>query len=123
MNQALPSDTPVRFNPVFSMAGVMPGGSEMAWKTAYPNPDAAISAPKAVGHGPSFSMAGVMPGCAETTWRTAMPNPTVDVLDAHGHVVTRIEAAARVELQPARRTRALHPARRRTSVLALSPAA
>lgn len=109
MNDQTPATT-VHHNPVFSMAGVMPGGSEMTgWKTAYPNPDAEISRPRSVGHGPSFSMAGVMPGSSGTTWRTAMPNPDIDVLDAQGHVCTRIEAASRAEALLARHPRSLHP--------------
>lgn len=89
-------------SPVFSIAGVMPGASEASWKTAYPNPDAAIAAPRPAGHGASFSVAGVMPGSPEVAWRTAMPDPTRDVLDAYGHVITKVEAEARAAL-PRRR--------------------
>lgn len=111
MNSETPATTALHHNPVFSMAGAMPGGSEMTgWVTAYPNPDAGIARPRPVGHGPSFSMAGVMPGSSGTTWRTAMPNPDVDVLDGQGHVCTKIEAAARAEAQLARHPRSLHPA-------------
>ena len=85
-------------SPVFSLAGVMPGSSEMAWKTSYPNPDALIAPARAAGHGPSFSVAGVMPGVAETAWRTAMPDPSRDTLDVHGHVITKVEAGARAQL-------------------------
>ena len=46
---------PADCNPVFSVAGVMPGGSEAAWKTAYPNPDALVAAARSVGHGPTRS--------------------------------------------------------------------
>jgi hypothetical protein len=84
-------------SPVFSIAGVMPGNSNAAWKTAYPNPDAGTSAPRR-SHGPTFSIAGAMPAGAQTPWRTAMPDPTRDVLDGYGHVITKVEAAARAEL-------------------------
>lgn len=89
--------TPADCSPVFSIAGVMTAGSNAAWKTAYPNPDAGTSAPRR-SHGPTFSIAGAMPAGAQTPWRTAMPDPTRDVLDAYGHIITKIEAAARVEL-------------------------
>jgi hypothetical protein len=88
--------------PVFSIAGVMPGASNASWKTSYPNPDAGHSAPKR-GHGPTFTIAGVVPAAAQTAWRTAMPDPTRDVLDAYGHVISKIEAAARAELTAARK--------------------
>ncbi len=118
MNSETPTNT-LHQNPVFSMAGVMPGGSEMTgWKTAYPNPDAQIARPRPVGHGPSFSMAGVMPGSSGTPWRTAMPNPDNDVLDGHGHVVTKIEAAARAEAELARHPRSLRPATSRGALAA-----
>ena len=84
--------------PVFSVAGVMPGASEAAWKTAYPNPDALIAPPRPAGRGPTFTIAGVMPGTAQTSWPTAMPDPTRDTLDAFGHVITKIEAARRAQL-------------------------
>lgn len=87
-------------SPVFSMAGVMPAASEMTWTTAYPNPDAGLSAPRPAGHAVSLSIAGVMPGRPEIAWRTAMPDPTRDVLDATGHVTTIAEAEARAELAP-----------------------
>ena len=89
---------PASCNPVFSVAGVMPGASEAAWKTAYPNPDALVGPARPVGHGPTFTIAGVMPGEANTGWRTAMPDPTRDVLDTYGHVITKAEAKARAEL-------------------------
>ncbi len=90
-------------NPVFSIAGAMPGANEAPWKTAYPNPDAGHTNHRPAGHGPCFSIAGVVPGTAQTTWRTAMPDPTRDVIDSYGHVITKIEAAARAELAPTRR--------------------
>ena len=94
---------PANMNPVFSIAGVMPGGSEATWKTAYPNPDAVIHPHgHRVGHGPTFTIAGVVAGTAQTAWRTAMPDPTRDTLDADGHVITKLEAAARAELAAAR---------------------
>ncbi len=43
-----------------------------------------------------------MPGTAQTTWHTAMPDPTRDTLDAFGHVITKVEAAARAELAASR---------------------
>jgi hypothetical protein len=88
--------------PVFSIAGVCPGGSNAPWKTAYPNPDASVTRARSSSHGPCFSIAGVVPGRPETAWRTANPDPTRDVLDAFGHVITKLEAelraAARAEL-------------------------
>ena len=68
------------------------------WKTAYPNPDAVVVVPRPAGHGPTFTIAGVMPGSAQTSWPTAVPDPTRDTLDAFGHVITRVEAAARAAL-------------------------
>ncbi len=97
-------------SPVFSMAGVMPAASEMAWTTAYPNPDAGMSAPRPPCHAVSLSIAGVMPGQPETAWRTAMPDPSRDVLDAHGYVTTIAEADARAELAPRAGVLALHAA-------------
>lgn len=96
-------EIPANMNPVFSIAGATPGGSQATWKTAYPNPDA-IFHPNGhhVGHGPTFTIAGVMPGSAQTTWHTAMPDPTRDTLDAFGHVITKVEAAARAELAASR---------------------
>ena len=94
----------VNVNPVFSMAGVIPGGAEAAWRTAYPNPDAQVAAPRPAGHGPTFTIAGVMPGTPQTAWHTAMPDPTRDTLDAFGHIITKVEAAARAELAASRRT-------------------
>ena len=96
---------------MFSIAGVMPGASEAPWKTAYPNPDAEIAAPRPAGHGPTFTVAGVIAGTPQTEWRTAMPDPTRDTLDAYGHIITKVEAAARAEL-----------AARRPNVLALRAA-
>lgn len=92
------SQTQTLRNPVFSIAGAMPGGPEAGWKTACPNPDALVAAPRPTGHGPTFTIAGVLPGQAQVAWRTAMPDPTRDVLDAYGHVITRVEAEARAEL-------------------------
>ena len=102
MNQTPAPVIAANCNPVFSIAGVMPGASEAAWKTAYPNPDAGSAAPRPAGHGPTFTIAGVVPGTPQTTWRTAMPDPTRDVLDSYGHVITRVEAAARAELTATR---------------------
>jgi hypothetical protein len=89
-------------SPVFSIAGVMPGASDAAWMTSYPNPDAHLAPPRPAGHGPTFTLAGVMPGTPQTAWPTAMPDPTRDTLDAHGYVITKVEAAARAELAAAR---------------------
>lgn len=89
-------------SPVFSIAGVMPGASEAAWKTAYPNPDSLVAARRPAGHGPTFTIAGVVTGLPQTEWRTAMPDPTRDTLDAFGHVLTKVEAAARAELAASR---------------------
>lgn len=120
MNQQHSTQTPANCSPVLSIAGVMPGGSEMVgWKTAYPNPDAHISEPRPAGHGPSLSIAGVMPGCAETAWRTAMPNPINDVLDAQGYVVTRIEAGIRADALQVLQARMLHSGRGRTGSVVL----
>lgn len=97
-------------SPVFSIAGVMPGASEAAWKTAYPNPDALVAAPRPAGHGPTFTLAGVMPGSAQASWPTAMPDPTRDTLDTHGHVITKVEAAARAALPRPAGVLSLRPA-------------
>ena len=85
--------------PVFSIAGAMPSTSNAPWKTAYPNPDAGTSPVRSASHGPCFSIAGVMPSRPEVAWRTSNPDPTRDVLDAYGHVITMVEAAARAELR------------------------
>lgn len=98
MNQTPATQATANCSPVFSIAGVMPAASEMAWKTAYPNPDAAIARPRPAGHGISLSIAGVMPGRPEAAWRTAMPDPTRDMIDGHGHVITIVEGQARSEL-------------------------
>ncbi len=98
MDQTRSTQIPARCNPVFSIAGVMPTASEMAWKTAYPNPDPGPASGRHGCQGPSFSMAGAMPGGSQTDWRTAMPDPTRDMLDEHGHVITIAEHEARTEL-------------------------
>ncbi len=98
MDKVLAPDTPANCSPVFSIAGAMPAASQMTWKTSYPNPDALISAPRPSGHGPTFTIAGVVQGTPDNGWRTAMPDPTRDCLDANGHVISKIEAASRVEL-------------------------
>jgi len=87
-------------SPVFSMAGVMPAASEMAWKTAYPNPDASTPTTRPAGHGVSLSIAGVMPGLPETAWRTANPDPSRDMLTASGHVISIAEGKVRAHLAP-----------------------
>ena len=110
MDPILAPDTPANCNPAFSIAGAMPAASQMTWKTSFPNPDGLIAEPRPAGHGPVFTTAGVIPGTPETTWRTAMPDPTRDCLDANGHVVTKVEAAARAELA-ARRVLAIEAAR------------
>ena len=102
MNQTPVPVTPANCSPVFSIAGVMPGASEAAWKTAYPNPDARFAAPRPAGHGPTFTIAGVVAGTPQVAWRTAMPDPVRDTLDAFGHVITKVEAAARAELAASR---------------------
>ena len=111
MDKILAPDTPANCSPAFSIAGAMPAASQMTWKTAFPTPDSLISAPRVAGHGPVFSVAGVIPGTPEVSWRTAMPDPTRDCLDVNGHVVTKIEAAARAELA-ARRVLAIEAARK-----------
>ena len=85
-------------SPVFSIAGATPGGSQAAWKTAYPNPDTLVAAPRPAGHGPTFTIAGVVQGTPDNGWRTSMPDPTRDMLDANGHVISKAEGAARAEL-------------------------
>lgn len=85
-------------SPIFSIAGVMPGTSEMDWKTAYPNPDRESGQVRFANHGPSFSIAGVTPGRSDSGWQTAMPDPTRDTLDASGYVITKVEAQIRAEL-------------------------
>ena len=89
MDKTPTPETMASCNPVFSMAGAMPGANEAVWKTAYPNPDAVHTQPRPAGHGPSFSIAGVMPGRPEVVWRTAMPDPTRDTLDTYGGTSTR----------------------------------
>ena len=112
MNKTLAPETPANCSPVFSIAGATPGASNMTWKTAYPNPDAGIGEPRPAGHGPTFTIAGVVQGAPDDGWRTSMPDPTRDTLDAYGHVISKIEAAARAELAASRK-----------GVLSLSPAA
>jgi hypothetical protein len=112
MNKTLAPKTPANCSPVFSIAGATPGASNMTWKTAYPNPDLLVAEPRPAGHGPTFTIAGVVQGAADNGWRTAMPDPTRDTLDGYGHVISKIEAAARAELTAARR-----------GVLSLEPAA
>jgi len=84
--------------PVFSIAGAMPSTSNAPWKTAYPNPDAGITEHHSASTGPCFSIAGVIPSRPEVAWRTSNPDPTRDCLDSYGHVITKVEAAARAEL-------------------------
>jgi hypothetical protein len=98
MNQTPTTKTDADCGPVFSIAGVMPSGSNMAWTTSYPNPDAPFSIPRRGGHGPTFTLAGVVQGAATAPWRTAMPDPTRDAIDAYGHLTTKLEAAAHAEL-------------------------
>ena len=98
MDKTLAPKTPANCSPAFSIAGAVPAASNMTWKTAYPNPDSLIAAPRPAGHGPTFTIAGVIQGTPDNGWRTAMPDPTRDCLDANGHVVSKIEAAARVEI-------------------------
>lgn len=95
--------SPNSCSPVFSIAGATPAASTIDWKTAYPNPDALVAEPRPAGHGPTFTIAGVVQGGADNGWRTAMPDPTRDTLDANGHVISKVEAAARAELAAARR--------------------
>lgn len=89
--------SPADCSPVFSIAGVMPGSSNAAWETAYPNPDGSNALPRRT-HGPTFSIAGAVPAGAQAPWPTSMPDPSRDTLDAHGYAITKIEAAARAEL-------------------------
>ena len=93
---------------MFSVAGATPAASHMTWNTTYPNPDAAVAEPRPAGHGPTFTIAGVVQGAADNGWRTSMPDPT---RDAYGHVISKVEAAARAELAASRRgVPALRPA-------------
>lgn len=110
MNPNRSDQIPARCNPVFSIAGVMPTASEMAWKTAYPNPDAAIAAPRTPVHAVSLSIAGAMSGRPDTGWHTAMPDPTRDMLDGFGHIVAIAGHSAPAELAPRRRVLMLQPA-------------
>ena len=109
---------PTYGQPVFSIAGAMPSTSNAPWKTAYPNPDAGIAQSRPLSRGPCFSIAGVIPSQPEVAWRTANPDPTRDVLDAYGHAITRVEAAARAEL----RTQTRGHLQLRTRVLAVRSA-
>jgi len=113
--------------PSFSIGGAIPTSSNAPWKTAYPNPDAGHAQTRSGSNGPCFTIAGVIPSRPEVAWRTANPDPTRDVLDASGHVITKVEAAARAELVAQARghlrlrvgVHALRPAQ----TLAVSPAA
>ena len=98
MNESRVDTTENDCSPVFSIAGVMPGRATIAWKTAHPDPDAAFPRPRRRSHGPTFTVAGVVHGDPVAPWRTAMPDPTRDTLDAQGHIITKVEAAARAEL-------------------------
>ena len=102
--------TPADCSPVFSIAGATPAASQAAWKTAYPNPDALVSEHRPAGHGTTFTVAGVVQGRPDNGWRTAMPDPTRDCIDPYGHVISKLEAEARVELA-ARRVLAIEAAR------------
>ena len=84
--------------PSFSIGGAIPTSSNAPWKTAYPNPDAGHAQTRSGSHGPCFTIAGVIPSRPEVAWRTSNPDPTRDCLDAYGHVITKVEAAARAEL-------------------------
>ena len=96
----------------------MPSTSNAPWKTAYPNPDAGTTPVRSASHGQCFSIAGAIPSRPEVAWRTSNPDPTRDVLDAYGHVITRVEAAARAELRAETRGHL----RLRTRVLAVRSA-
>jgi hypothetical protein len=111
MNKNPTPETPADCGPVFSIAGVMPAGSNMPWQTAYPNPDAEFGTPHRGASGPTFTLAGVVQAAASAPWRTAMPDPTRDTIDANGYLVTKIEAAARAELahRPGILTKAARP--------------
>jgi hypothetical protein len=110
MNPNSVPETAAKCSPVFSIAGATPAASNMTWKTAYPNPDSLVAAPRPAGHGPTFTLAGVVQGTPDNGWRTAMPDPTRDTLDSNGHVISKIEAAARAELVASRGVLTLSPA-------------
>ena len=99
--------------PSFSIGGAIPTSSNAPWKTAYPNPDVGVTQHVSSSTGPCFSIAGVIPSRPEVAWRTSNPDPTRDCLDAYGHVITKVEAAARAELA----TQARGHLRLRTHVL------
>ena len=103
MNKSSVPQTLANCSPVFSIAGATPAASNMAWKTAYPNPDLLAAAPRPAGHGPTFTIAGVVQGTPDNGWRTSMPDPTRDTLDSSGHVISKVEAAARAEIASQRR--------------------
>lgn len=87
-------------NPVFSIAGAMPGGSETSWQTAYPNPDAHFGrrpATPSAPRGPSFSIAGAMPGGSTILWDTAYPTGESIYVDA----LRRAEARAALDARAA----------------------
>jgi hypothetical protein len=111
MNKNPVPETPANCSPVFSIAGATPAASNMTWKTAYPNPDLLVAAPRPAGHGPTFTIAGVVQGTPDNGWRTACPDPTRDTLDAYGHVISKIEAAARAEIAAERKVLRLSAAR------------
>jgi hypothetical protein len=94
-------------SPVFSIAGAMPGESEMShWKTAYVNPDIAVTGrrvrPRGQ-HGPSLSIAGAMPGGSTAPWKTAYPNGEGIYVQALRNAEQRALARADAKVLPLRR--------------------
>ena len=94
-------------NPVLTIAGVMPGGSEMtSWRTGMNHPTASLRARPATTRGPSISIAGVMPGApCVTHWRTAFPNGESIYVDALRAAEAKAALEARVVELPRRTSR------------------
>ncbi|HWC11559.1 MAG TPA: hypothetical protein VG455_10080 [Acidimicrobiales bacterium] len=89
-------------SPVFSIAGAMPGEPEMVhWKTAYVNPDAAVTAPLArrrPHNGPALSIAGAMPSGTTMQWKTAYPNGEGVYVQALRNAEQRVLKGAEAEV-------------------------
>lgn len=104
----------IGISPVISMAGVMPGNSQMIhWNTAFPNPDDHITLGR-IQHGvrsagglrPSLSIAGVMPaGPQADSWVTANPCPDEEIRQAALRLRSELARRQAAELpRPRRRT-------------------
>ena len=94
----------------------MPGEPEMVhWRTAYVNPDAAVTAPLArrrPHNGPVLSIAGAMPGGSTIQWKTAYPDGEGIYVQALRNAEQRAlkRAEAEVRMLPVRTTPAVKAA-------------